>query len=226
MAQTVHNLYLGLLQQVKRLSNMYVKPAEPFQVHGKIMLLVWGVIAPLSIFFGKFGRNFMPRKMAMVLHIMCNLGMISCGGFAIYLSVSSCTYHFVSLHQKLGLTIALLSIIQGTLGVLLVIYKGRVPSIRKVHGLLGVSIWLAAMNNAFLGSEMLGWNIGIYLAAFLFLMISIFIGLSWCSSSWFERAGARERVIAKGKEKKTKTIQTQGSPSDQIAKRTSPRIVK
>jgi hypothetical protein len=87
------------------------------------------------------------------------------------------------------------------------------------------------MNNAFLGSEMLGWNIGKYLAALMFLMISIFICLNCYLSSWFERASAREEdneeIITKSKDKKVKTIQIQGLPIDEIAKkRTTSKIVK
>ena len=226
MAQLVRNIYVELFQQLRKLPNMFAKPAEPFPVHGKIMLIVWAIIAPLSILFGKFGRNFMPRKAALGLHILCNLGMITCGGFAVYLAVSSCTQHFASLHQKLGLTIASLSIVQGILGLVLAISRGSIGWVRRVHGLLGISLWLAAMNNAFLGSELLGWHISAYLGAYMFLMISVFVGLSCCSFSWFEKA-EKSKKRSTVKIKKKESIPARGSPAEYIdKKRVSHRKLK
>jgi FtsH-binding integral membrane protein len=219
MARTIHDYAVNAFHGLKILSIMNGKREDVLPVHGRMMLIVWAVIAPLSIFFGKFGRNFMPRKLAAALHVLCNLGMVACGGFAILLAVNSCTSHFVSLHQKIGITIAALSIVQGVLGLALAITRGRFSWIRKLHGILGIALWFAAMNNAFLGSEMLGWNIGIYMAGYMFLMITIFVGLKFCASNRLRGETFEDTTERKAKGKKEKVIKIQGLATDHIAKK-------
>lgn len=229
MTRTIHDFAFNIFQGLKKLPIMNGKREDILPVHGRIMLIVWAVIAPLSIFFGKFGRNFMPRKLAAALHVLCNLGMVACGGFAILLAVNSCTSHFVSLHQKIGITIAVLSIVQGVLGLVLAITRGRISWNRKLHGILGISLWFAAMNNAFLGSEILGWNIGIYMAGYMFLMIAIFVGLNCCASNRLRGEAFEDTTERKpkGKKEKVQSIKIQGLATDQIpTKRMSTRKQK
>ena len=144
-----------------------------FQIHGQLMTLVWVILGPCSIWVVRHGNQVFKRKNQIRVHILINAIMALAGGAGIYLAVSSCSHHFASLHQKLGLAIAVLALVQGLTGILQVKFKW----LKKLHAVLGPLVWFMAMNNAVLGAEMLGWNASVYLAAWMFLVISFFLYL-------------------------------------------------
>lgn len=145
-----------------------------FQIHGQLMILVWIVLAPCTIMVARYGDKLFAKTMQVRVHVMLNSVMALLGGYAGYLSVSTNNNHFTSLHQKLGLIIAVLALLQGIMGVM----QCRCKKLKKVHGTLGPILWFMAMVNAMLGSEMLGWNATVYLAAYMFLVISLFLYLA------------------------------------------------